>query len=224
MLPPFSQQVHPLRRGSSLSASLQLIRSQFWARGCLCHSLDIESNEFNIGYRISPQSRNHEIFIVETAENGAGYTNFLNGETDKDKANDVFISNLLYNGDIYNGLTKEDHLTCFSSCYDCLRDYYNQNHHHLLNWRYALDLARLCNDVNAQMDYSQEYWHSYFENYLGKLIENKLNAKLEFLDNNYIITYSNGDKSLVTHPFWSGIHFQLLSSNKNYGFFNPFDF
>lgn len=193
-------------------------------RKSICHSLDIESNEFNIGYRISPQSRNHEIFIVETAENGAGYTNFLNGETDKDKANDVFISNLLYNGDIYNGLIKEDHLTCFSSCYDCLRDYYNQNHHHLLNWRYALDLARLCNDVNAQMDYSQEYWHSYFENYLSKLIENKLNAKLEFQENNYLISYQDGKKSLVIHPFWSELYIQSLIANNNYGIFKPMDF
>ena len=193
-------------------------------RKSICHSLDIESNEFNIGYRISPKSRNHEIFIVETAENGAGYTNFLNGETDIDKANEVFISNLLSEGVIYKGLIKADHLNCFSSCYDCLRDYYNQNHHNLLNWRYALDLARLCNDKNAQMDYSQDYWVSFFEEYLSKLIENRLNAKLEFQDHNYIISYPNGTKSLIIHPFWSELYFQSLVINKSYIPFNPMDF
>ncbi len=193
-------------------------------RKSICHSLDIESNEFNIGYRISPQLRNHEIFIVETAENGAGYTNYLNGETDKDKANEVFISNLLSDGAIYTGLIKEDHLTCFSSCYDCLRDYYNQNHHNLLNWRYALDLARLCNDSNAQMDYSQEYWISYFKDYLSKLIENRLNARLEFQENNYIILYPDGAKSLVTHPLWNDFYIQSLLVKNNCDIFKPMDF
>jgi len=193
-------------------------------RKSICHSLDIESNEFNIGYRISPQLRNHEIFIVETAENGAGYTNYLNGETDKDKANEVFIANLLLDGAIYKGLIKEDHLTCFSSCYDCLRDYYNQNHHNLLNWRYALDLARLCNDPNAKMDYSQEYWISYFKDYLSKLIANRLNAKLEFMYNNYFIIYPDGAKSLVTHPLWSDFYIQSLLAKNNAKIFKPMDF
>ena len=193
-------------------------------RKSICHSLDIESSEFNVGYRISPLSRNHEIFIVETAENGAGYTNFLNGETDKRKANEVFITNLLSDGPIYNGLVKEDHVTCFSSCYDCLRDYYNQNHHHLLNWRYALDLARLCHDQDAKMDYCQDYWDSYFEKYLSKLVANKLNAKLEFVNNNYFILYPDGGRSLVTHPFWSNSYIQILMANKEYGIFIPMDF
>lgn len=192
-------------------------------RKSICHSLDIESNEFNLGYRISPQSNNHEIFFVETAENGAGYTNFLNGESDENKAKEVFINNLLSDGDIYEGLVKVDHLNCFSSCYDCLRDYYNQNHHHLLNWRYALDLARLCNDENALMDYSQEYWNSYFENYLSKLIENKLNAKLEFMENFYIIVYQDGAKSIVTHPFWSENYLNSLKGTQVYDFFSPID-
>lgn len=193
-------------------------------RKSICHSLDVESNEFNIGYRISPQSRNHEIFIVETAENGAGYTNYLNGETDSDKANEVFITNLLSDGVIYKGLIKEDHLSCFSSCYDCLRDYYNQNHHNLLNWRYALDLARLCSDVNAKMDYSQDYWISYFENYLSKLIENRLNGKLKLQGGNYFIIYPNETKSVVTHPLWSELHLQSIIANNNFDIFKLMDF
>lgn len=193
-------------------------------RKSICHSLDIESNEFNIGYRISPHSRKHEIFIVETAENGAGYTNYLNGETDKEKANEVFISNLLSDGAIYAGLLKDDHLTCFASCYDCLRDYYNQNHHNLLNWRYALDLARLCSDMNAKMDYSQDYWISYFKDYLSKLIENRFNARLDFTENNYFIIYPDGAKELVTHPLWSNLFIKPLLEKNNANTFNPMEF
>lgn len=72
-------------------------------------------------------TKNQEIFVVETAENGAGYTNYFNGETDSEIAKEVFIENLMENGSTYNILVKEDHLNCYSSCYDCLKDYYNQN-------------------------------------------------------------------------------------------------
>ena len=134
-------------------------------------------------------TKNQEIFVVETAENGAGYTNYFNGETDSEIAKEVFIENLMENGSTYNILVKEDHLNCYSSCYDCLKDYYNQNHHNLLNWRYALDLARCCENSQAKMDYSQPYWDSYFKNSLHKLVQNKWNAKLVFNGTNYIIQY-----------------------------------
>ena len=74
------------------------------------------------------------------------------------------------------------------------------------------------------MDYSQDYWVSFFEEYLSKLIENRLNAKLEFQDHNYIISYPNGTKSLIIHPFWSELYFQSLVINKSYIPFNPMDF
>lgn len=43
-------------------------------------------------------TKNQEIFVVETAENGAGYTNYFNGETDSEIAKEVFIENLMENG------------------------------------------------------------------------------------------------------------------------------
>ena len=32
---------------------------------------------------------------------------------------------------------------CDSSCYDCLRDYYNMNYHPILDWRLAYDMLGL---------------------------------------------------------------------------------
>ena len=61
-------------------------------------------------------------------------------------------------------------------------------------------------------------------NYLSKLIENKYNAFLEFKDNNYFISYSDGTISLVGHPFWNRFHIQSLMVNKNYNLFNLLDF
>src|SRR5690606_24622689 len=142
---------------------------------------DVEISEFNLGYRISPSTRQHEIFIVETADNGAGYTNYLNGNSDKETSQKVFILNLLPDGKIYNSLTKKIHShDCFSSCYDCLRDYYNQNYPGLLDWRFALDLAAFHNDKKALITFTREYWSSFFDDYLPKLVSNEYDAELVF--------------------------------------------
>jgi DEAD/DEAH box helicase domain-containing protein len=172
-------------------------------RKSICSELDIETNEFNIGYRISPKNKKHEIYIVETAENGAGYCNYLNGMEDKEITRKVFIDSFKADGKLYQELLyTENHKDCVSSCYDCLRDYYNQHEHNLLNWRFALDLARISNDKNEILDFSQEYWGNFFNEYLNKLLVNKDNSKLICKNDNYFILDKKGHLFLVKHPFW----------------------
>lgn len=186
-------------------------------RKSICLELDIETNEFNIGYRISPntKTKSHEIYIVETAENGAGYCNYLNGKEDKEISQKVFIQNLIKDGSLYNELLKNDnHKECMSSCYDCLRDYYNQHEHYLLNWRLALDLARISNDINEVFDFSQEYWDNFFNEYLNKLLVNKDNDKLVRRNGYYYITDINSNLSLIKHPFWSSDFINSLISKE----------
>ena len=183
----------------------------FLIRKSICDELDIESSEFNLGYRISPNSKSHEIFIVETADNGAGYTNYLNGKEDADISRKVFIENLLPNGKIYSGLIKESHSNdCLASCYDCLRDYYNQNHHYMLNWRFALDLAELSSNKNAIMNFSQEYWLYFFSKFISKLILNKYNGKLVSNNDLYSIEFNDGKSILIKHPFWNEMYVSSL--------------
>lgn len=171
-------------------------------RKSICFELDIEISEFNMGHRISPDTKKHEVFIVETANNGAGYTNYLNGKTDPNTAKKVFVNNLLSEGGIYNNLLKSTHSNdCYSSCYDCLRDYFNQKDHNMLHWRLALDLARLSNDKNAEMNFKQNYWEMFFKNYIGKIIQNKYNTKLE--STGYYSYTDNRRKILIIHPLWS---------------------
>lgn len=185
-------------------------------RKSICVELDIEISEFNLGYRISPSTRQHEIFIVETADNGAGYTNYLNGDSDKEISQKIFISNLMAGGKIYNSLTKDIHShDCFSSCYDCLRDYYNQSHHNLLNWRFALDLAKLASDKEAELMFQDEYWNGYFENYLKVLICNKYGAVLIYQNNHFFIQFNNGERKLIIHPFWSNEYIESLDFSQH---------
>ena len=181
----------------------------------LNNQLYIETNEFNIGYRISPQNKTHEIYIVETAENGAGYCNYLNGLEDKEISQKVFIQNFIKGEKIYDELFKVNHKDCMSSCYDCLRDYFNQHEHNLLNWRMALDLARISNNKNELLDFSQEYWDKFFKEYLTTLIDNKDNSKLINKNGRYFIVNKNKDIFLITHPFWSVDYINTLISESD---------
>src|SRR5690606_28371610 len=87
------------------------------------------------------------------------------------------------------------------SCYDCLRDYYNQKYHYLLNWRLALDLAGLANDENFELNFGQEYWQDFFNNELRKILNSK-GMNLQNHDGFYYIK-SNNQLTLIAHPFWN---------------------
>lgn len=176
-------------------------------RKSICAELDVETNEFNVGYRVShedsSEDKSHEIFIVETAENGAGYCNYLNGTVDSEMSKKIFIDNLNEGGIIYDSLFKNDHKECTASCYDCLRDYHNQYEHNLLNWRLALDISRITKNRHAVVNFSQDYWVDFFENYLSTLISNRLNGKLIFKQGFYLIEQHDKQLAVIIHPFWS---------------------
>jgi DEAD/DEAH box helicase domain-containing protein len=176
----------------------------FLIRKSICDRLDIETNEFDVGYRIAPDNITHEIYIVERAENGAGYCNYLNGMEHIDISQEVFIDSLLQGGSVYKQILMKDthEKVCGSSCYDCLRDYYNQKHHNLLNWRLALDLALLASTSRTTLDFTQEYWEDYIQRRLLITLENKLLGKSSIKNHNIFIT-TNEDVYLLTHPFWS---------------------
>lgn len=186
----------------------------FLIRKAICDRLDIENNEFDVGYRVAPFTRKPEAYIVEKADNGAGYCNYLNGSTDPEITNEVFINFLLPGGRTYNEiLMKNEHAErCSSSCYDCLRDYYNQQHHSLLNWRMALDVAALAANKNAVLDFSSAHWAHYLDNVLLRTLENKLSGKRN-LDNGYHIISTNKNKFILTHPFWSDQKLNLISNS-----------
>lgn len=170
-------------------------------RKAICVKLDIETNEFEVGYRVSPETNMHEAYIVETAVNGAGYCAYLNGKVDSSIVKEIFIDQFNIN-ELSATLLSDKHKDCVSSCYDCLRDYYNQNYHYLLNWRLGLDLARLSIDANADFDFSQNYWQSLFDNDIRKMIQHNENSPLEYSHGVYSYR-SDSKRIIITHPFWS---------------------
>lgn len=194
----------PYQKGAFLSWAYLIRKS-------ICDELDVETNEFDIGFRISPVSKGPEIFIVEKADNGAGYCNYLNGSIDNEISKKIFITSLLPGGRVFEDiLMKSEHEKhCGSSCYDCLKEYYNQQHHGLLNWRVALDLAAITSDSESILDFSQVYWKDYIKNTILPTLENKLNGIGEVV--NEIITLTTVDKCyLIIHPFWKEEKIQAI--------------
>ncbi|MEY4902419.1 MAG: hypothetical protein RLZZ292_234, partial [Bacteroidota bacterium] len=136
-----------------------------------------------------------------------------NGTENEDISQKVFIQNLLKGDDgrIYNEiLMKKEHQKCSSSCYDCLRDYYNQQYHGLLNWRIALDLAALANNPNEKLDFQQEYWKGYIDEFLVLSLQNKLNAKR--MNSSELILQKENEYFIITHPFWSKQKIQNIAN------------
>ena len=192
-------------------------------RKAVTNYLDIETTELTVDYFVKRDSQDEKavragVFMVEQLENGAGYTSFL-GNADPEIQYEVFLKQLLKNGIIYEKLTEENHEgTCDCSCYDCLRDYYNQKYHEMLDWRLGLDLAQIAANntyVPSIMDKSG-YWY--------KLLLSRIEA-LKGQDGEEINIYPQAESVIITinnetiilaHPFWSKQKISKLSSEYGY--------
>ena len=183
-------------------------------RKCIADYLTIDQNELNVDIlsrEINGKTQTG-VYFAERLENGAGYTTYL-GQINNDKQKDILINPLLPGTkaigkyDLYSTLWKKDKHRdiCNSSCYDCLRDYYNQRNHAVLNWRLGLDLARIANDkdyIPAIME-SNGLWYSKIEESI-QLLE-KMNPGV-VSQKKYTETYlieMNGKEYVLVHPFWS---------------------
>jgi len=114
----------------------------FWLRTVACTTLDVDTNELQAGFRTHyDQNRPAgEAFLCDQLENGAGYCSYL-GKPDN-------FAELLTHVDPYRQgsiaqkwIAHQD--ACDVSCNLCLRDYSNMSYHSLLDWRLALDMARI---------------------------------------------------------------------------------
>ena len=201
------------------------VRAAFLSWGYLVRKsissyLDIDSSELNVGFYIVPATKRAEVFLVENLENGAGYCNYLSGRKYREVPWQAIVAPLTEGGEIYKQLTSKSHEEgCTSSCYDCIRDFSNQNVHQLLDWRLGLDIARLAKDSGANIDFSVSYWH----NFVFVTIKNML-AK-----NGYTTTEAEGtiigddpygQKFILTHPLWSEKYVNKLIGRLN-GVYNP---
>lgn len=178
----------------------------FLLQKAVCDLLDIDTNEIEVGFHV--KKKRGEIFLVERLENGAGYCNHLSGRDGKEIPYKAFIEPFLKTSDFYKH--KVGHKErCSSSCYDCLRDYFNQQYHSILDWRLGLDLAKLSIDQNAEIGFKTEYWSDYFEKLYSSFEKHKLYT------DGIAVVENRGRKILITHPFWSELYINSILGSIN---------
>jgi len=176
----------------------------FWLRTIACAFLDIESQELQAGMRSyrKGEQPTAEVFLCDKLENGAGYCEYLGRP-------DIFRQLLdRYTEDIFNKWTDESH-QCDSSCNVCLRDYYNMPFHGLLDWRLALDMARIAQG-ESQIDLISDWGNK--PNPWQQLVDptRSILEKLRFTMSesiNGLRVFDGHNQILVeTHPLWQDEH------------------
>ncbi len=98
--------------------------------------------------------------------------------------------------------------TCYTSCPDCLRSYSNLAYHSLLDWRLAVDMARLALDSAAPITLSSPLW-SQVANMAALTLAG---ARLGFQQTVFagIPAIANDREAIIlTHPLWVPDHTRL---------------
>ncbi len=134
----------------------------FWLRVAAGALLDIDSQELQAGFR-SVQDQSGlvigQAFLCDQLENGAGYCRFL-AQPQQFKNLQAEADPTVQNSIAWKWLAPRHERDCDTSCNLCLRDYRNLPYHGILDWRLALDVARLVSDASATIDLHTP-WGSY---------------------------------------------------------------
>ena len=198
----------------------------FWLRIIASAYLDIDPEELQSGTRTYagdgiPYA---EAFLCDKLENGAGYCNFL-GQPD------VFSNLLLHcNPDakpkggesIATKWLAASHMGCDTSCNKCLRDYNNMAYHGLLDWRLALDMARIASgegniDLVSNWNGNLNPWKANISDSVEAAVK-KLHFEYLATINGlrvFVRTQNNRNKVLIeTHPLWRDTNPVYLTTNQ----------
>lgn len=133
----------------------------FLLRRAAAVRLDVSDSELKVGFRTTvdaAQTIIGQVFLSDTLENGAGYSTYLGVPTEFEALlQDILGAGQLGRFQVTAG--PRDHgIACQTSCHDCMRDYGNLAYHSILDWRLAIDMARLCLDAAAPIDFSPTHW------------------------------------------------------------------
>jgi len=186
----------------------------FWLRTIASAYLDIDPEELQSGTRTyhGDGVPFAEAFLCDKLENGAGYCNFL-GQPE------TFVELLQHcdpdakpkgSESIAAKWLQTSHLNCDTSCNKCLRDYNNMSYHGLLDWRLALDMARIASgevqiDLMSDWKTSPNPWKSNLQEAVqAAIVKLHFNSVEQINDLRvFVRTQKNRNKVLIeTHPLW----------------------
>jgi DEAD/DEAH box helicase domain-containing protein len=198
----------------------------FWLRIASSVLLDIDFQELQAGMRSVKFNDlvTGQVFLCDALENGAGYCSYL--------AQSEQFHSLLRQGDykhpnsIARRWLKEDHQKdCDTSCNLCLRDYRNLPYHGILDWRLALDMARLLAYHDSPIDLRTPWGD--FPNPWQRLIEGenapipntlKLLGYGEPLQFASLIGFKHQGRNrkdilILRHPLWNDHHPEWIKAS-----------
>jgi Lhr-like helicase len=171
-------------------------------RRAIAVKLDIDESEINVGIRVMQDANGQvigQVFVSDSLENGAGYSSVYG---DPIKAEELLRYIIGQNGtDFYGPMVEKTHsVECLTSCPDCLRDFRNLAFHNILDWRLALDMARLALDPNAPIDFAVPYWQGI------DMLAAKAYCSVSGLQlvryGNVVAGQDGNHVELITHPLW----------------------
>jgi hypothetical protein len=161
----------------------------FWLRIAAGSHLDVDPLELQSSFRStsgslygSERTVIGQAFLCDQLENGAGYCQYL-GQPQEFQAL-LREGNVTQPGSIaakwassssVNGPYTSHATECDTSCNLCLRDYSNQAYHGLLDWRLALDMARLAASSSVPVDLYSRWgdqvnpWNQLVSGYQAKI-------------------------------------------------------
>jgi hypothetical protein len=210
----------------------------FWLRTVACTELDVDTNELQAGSRTHYDQERPagEAFLCDQLENGAGYCRYLGQpavfqalfrHADPDGQDSI----------AQKWMAHQD--ACDVSCNLCLRDYSNMSYHSLLDWRLALDMARLASGdfmVDLLSDWGRQLnpWRRLVEGTIPPVLRKLGYSKRQRFGNlwGYTKNTQHQARTLIEiHPLWSAEHPDILDAtekakrmkpNNEVRFLNPF--
>lgn len=195
--------------------------------------LDIDPLELQCGVRSLEVSQRvtGQAFLSDQLENGAGYSKELAkpvhfrellAMSQPDKPSSM---GALWMERLPGRNAVEAHgLTCDTSCNRCLRDFHNMPYHGLLDWRLALDMARVASDATMPIDLHspwsghQNPWSSLIEGPRSRVSETLKGLRYTTLERfghlqGYVNQIPSRQKVLILrHPLWHDDHPDWLAA------------
>lgn len=176
----------------------------FMLRRAAAVLLDIHEYELKAGIRSDVDPNEGvigQIFLADTLENGAGYATHL-GQPDVTEKLLRMITEP-EKQEFHNRLIASQHADdCHTSCPDCLRSYSNLAYHSLLDWRLAIDMARLALNAEEPITLSSQLWSTVANVAARTLASARPNFHIVKFANIPAIT-DDKEAIIVTHPLWA---------------------
>ena len=179
-----------------------LLSFGYLLRRAISVRLDIDEREIKVGVRVMQDAAGQvvgQVFISDSLENGAGYSSVYGDPVMAEGLLRYMIGQTTQV--FYRPIVNDPHCgDCRTSCPDCLRDFSNLVFHNILDWRVALDLARLALDPNASIDFTVSYWQGLDQIAAGSYLQAVDLQQAQF---GGLVAGRDGNYAeIITHPLW----------------------